>query len=183
MTFKQGLRQKLLRKLRQQPERDRLERSLQIGRSLRRSPLYRRAKRILCYVAFDGEVETRPILKQALKEGKRVAVPVTFKEKREMVAVEIQDLKQDLVRIGAFGISEPAFLRRLNPKELDLIIVPGVAFDREGQRLGRGGGYFDRFLEKLPPQVPRIGLAFRFQLLKKIPWESHDQPVTRLITD
>ena len=182
---KQALRQQLLHKLRRQPEHLRLSKSFKIGLALRRSALYRKAKVILCYVATDGEVETRPILTQAILDGKRVAVPVILKRNKKLMVAEIKDLGKDLTFRGPFGIPEPhrSSRRRIAPAELDLILVPGVAFDKKGRRLGRGGGYFDRFLDDLPTKVPRIGLAFRFQVVKKIPWEPHDQPVSKIITE
>lgn len=181
---KRALRRRLLRKLRAQSKATRRVKSLKVERKLRRSSLYRRAKSILCYVAHDGEVETRPILEQILADGKRLAVPFTVPEKRRLIGAEIKDPALDL-EPGPYGIPHPKRIygRRVAYRQLDLVIVPGVAFDREGRRLGRGGGYFDRFLEKVPKRVPRIGLAFRFQVVKTLPAETHDQPVTRVITD
>ncbi len=180
---KSRLRRLLLGHLRRQTPKARLAKSRAIGRRLKRLPLYRKAKRLLCYVAFDGEVETRPILYQALADGKRVAVPVTDPRRKRIVAVEITDPDRDLRAKGPFGIPQPAAGRRIRPSELDLILVPGIGFDRKGGRLGRGGGYFDRFLEKAPKKIPRVGLAFRFQVVEKLPWEPHDEPVSRVITE
>ncbi len=182
---KQVLRQRLLQKLRVQPEPLRLAKSIKVARALRRSALYRKARSLLCYVAADGEVETRPLLAQALLDGKRVAVPVIVKRHKKLIAAEIRDVEKDLNFQGPFGIPEPkvSARRRVGAGTLDLILVPGVAFDRQGRRLGRGGGYFDRFLSEVPAAIPRVGLAFHFQLLKKIPWEIHDQPVRRIITE
>ncbi len=182
---KQALRQRLLRRLRQQAGKLRLAKSLAIAKRLQRLPLYRTARVLMCYVAFDGEVETRPIIQQALADGKRVAVPITLAGRKKLIAVEIVDPDRDLTRVGPYGIIEPKNepRRRLRPEKLDLILVPGLAFDARGQRLGRGMGYFDRFLETVPASVPRVGLAFRFQVVKALPWESHDQPVSRVVTD
>lgn len=184
MDKKQALRSRLLKRLRAQPEALRARRSRKIERALRRSPFYRRAKVVLCYVAHDGEVETGPILERILADGKRLAVPFTMPRGRRLIGAEIRDPRRDLVR-GPYGIPHPKRLTgcRLPYKALDLVIVPGVAFDRRGGRLGRGGGYFDRFLEKIPRQVPRVGLAFRFQVVRNLPREPHDQPLTRVITD
>jgi 5-formyltetrahydrofolate cyclo-ligase len=180
---KKILRERLLQRLRQQPESARLAKSRKIAGKLRRLAVYRKARRLLCYAAFDGEVETQPILAQALADGKRVAVPVTRASGKRIIPVEIR-APRELDRRGAFGIPQPSGVRRrLSVRRLDLVIVPGVAFDRGGLRLGRGGGYFDRFLAKVPRRVPRVGLAFKFQLLKKLPGEPHDQPVSRVITD
>ena len=182
---KQAIRRSMLEKLRQQPEQIRVKKSRLIAQRIRRLAPYRKAKVLLCYVAIDGEVETRPILAQALADGKRVAVPVTLKGNRRLAAVEVQDPEKELVLKGLFGIPEPAPIarRRVAPSRLDLVLVPGVAFDRQGRRLGRGQGYFDRFLGRVPPAVPRIGLGFRFQVIKEIPWEPHDQPVCKVVTD
>ena len=182
---KKELRRRLLDRLRRQPEEKRQAKSVAIGRRLRRLPLYRKAGAILCYVAIDGEVETRPIIRQALADGKRLAVPVTLPRSKRLIAAEIQNPETDLSQRGPFGIPQPAqsIRRRVPARELDLILVPGVAFDRRGRRLGRGGGYFDRFLSTIPPEIPSVGLAFRFQRVKNIPWESHDRPVSRVITE
>ncbi len=139
----------------------------------------------MCYVAIDGEVETRPLLAQALADGKQVAVPVTRPRGRRLLAIQIQDPHRDLRKKGPYGIPEPVKIsqREVSVKDLDLVIVPGVAFDRAGRRLGRGMGYFDRFLERVPRSVPRVGLAFRFQVVRRLPWEGHDQPVSKVITD
>ncbi|MBI3615138.1 MAG: 5-formyltetrahydrofolate cyclo-ligase [Candidatus Omnitrophica bacterium] len=182
---KEGIRLKLLEKLRQQPPKARLKKSAAIARKLRRLPLYRKAKVLLCYAAVDGEVETRPILDQAIADGKRVAVPITFRRDKKLAAAEIKDPKKGLNFKGPFGIPEPSrhLHWRIAPDKLDLVLVPGVAFDRRGHRLGRGLGYFDRFLEKVPADVPRIGLAFRFQVVRELPFEPHDQPMHRVITE
>lgn len=182
---KSVLRQQLLRRLRTQPIAKRLIKSIAIRDALRRTTFYRRAKVIMCYVAVDGEVETRPILRQILRDGKKVAVPVTLTGKKKLVAALIQDVDRDLRVKGPFGIPQPPEDgRRVIPlKKLSLILVPGVAFDKKGERLGRGGGYFDRFLSLVPPKIPRLGLAFRFQVVGKIPSEEHDQPVLKVITD
>jgi 5-formyltetrahydrofolate cyclo-ligase len=184
MTEKAELRQRLLRRLREHPERARQAKSRAIGRRLRRLKMYRRAKTLLCYVAFDGEVETRAILRRALDDGKRVAVPVTVPSTKRLLAVEIRDPDRDLDVKGHFGIPHPARTGRRIPKaKLDLVLMPGVAFDRRGHRLGRGGGYFDRFLSRLPSRARRVGLAFEFQLMKELPVESHDLPAHAVVTE
>ena len=175
---KRALREKILRRLRRQPESSRQEKSLAIGFRLFRTRWYRQAQRLLCYVAIDGEVQTRPILEKALSDGKKVFVPVAAdKARRHMVVARVKDLEKDL--------SHPLrlFSREIPPGALDLILLPGVAFDRKGNRLGRGGGCFDRFLSKVPARVPRVGLAFKFQVVPRLPREPHDQPVDRVITE
>ncbi len=183
---KQALRDQTLQCLRQQTESSRQAKSLLIGRRLFRTSFYRRAKRLLCYAAMGGEVQTRGILEKALSDGKRAFVPVvTDKEQRRMVAAEITDVEKDLAHRGHHGIPHPLKLssRRIALSSLDLILLPGVAFDRRGRRLGRGAGYFDRFLAEAPARIPRVGLAFGFQVLKELPSEPHDQPVCAVITE
>jgi len=184
MTQKTTLRQKILKRLQGQSKKSRMAKSLKIEQALKRSALYRRAKVVLCYVAHRGEVETRPILDQVLADGKRLVVPVTVPAHRQLIAAEIQDPRRDLTP-GPYGIPHPKRIVgcHVPHKKLDLVIVPGVAFDKKGRRLGRGGGYFDRFLEKVPKKTPRVGLAFKFQVVTALPWESHDQPVNKVITE
>ncbi|MBI4343199.1 MAG: 5-formyltetrahydrofolate cyclo-ligase, partial [Candidatus Omnitrophica bacterium] len=85
---------------------------------------------------------------------------------------------------GAFGVLEPtpSARRPVRLRELDAVLVPGLAFDRQGRRLGHGYGYFDRLLARLPQATPVIGLAFRFQLLDRLPAASHDRPVSTVLT-
>ena len=169
--------------MRRQPRGRRLARSRAVRQRLYRLPVWRRAKTLLCYVAIDGEVETRPLLARALAEGKRVAVPVVPLGSHRIAAVEIEDVRRDLRFRGPLGAPEPTHRNgRIPLEQLELVLVPGVAFDRQGRRLGRGGGHFDRFLARIPPGIPRIGLAFRFQVVEQLPSESHDQPVWRVIT-
>ena len=186
MTKKELLRKRILTRLREQPERLRRLKSQRIARKLHRLPEYREARAILCYADFDGEVETRLILEEALAGRKKVFVPVvTDRARRHMVVAQIKDLEADLAHKGPYGIPHPLALssREIALKTLDLILLPGVAFVRQGKQLGRGGGYFDRFLSRVPSGVPRVGLAFRFQKVERLPREEHDQPVQRVITD
>jgi len=99
-----------------------------------------------------------------------------------MVVSEVMDPDKDLVR-GPYGIYQPkAHFEVFHPRSIDLAIVPGVAFDKKGNRLGRGMGYYDKFLTRLRPGVPTVGLAFKFQVVRKLPTLSHDRPVTKLLT-
>ena len=182
---KEDLRAQFLRRLRWQPPEKRLAKSRIIARRLRRLRLYQRARVVMCYVSFDAEVETGWILSQALLDGKRAVVPAIRRNSKRIFPTEILDCEMDLKSTGHLGIPQPRrrLQRRVPLKELGLVIVPGVAFDRRGNRLGRGGGYFDRFLSQLPARVPCIGVAFRFQVVKTLPVKSHDRPVAKLITE
>lgn len=186
MKQKETLRRTLLRRLRQQSESSRQRKSLAIGRRLFRTRFYRQAHRLLCYAAIDGEVQTRPILEKAIFDGKKVFVPVvTDKARRHMGVVQIKDLEKDLAHPGHYGIPHPLRLstREISLKKLDLVIVPGVAFDPCCGRLGRGLGYFDRFLSRLPAGIPRLGLAFECQMVGKVPARSHDERMQAVVTE
>lgn len=180
--LKQNIREKILRRLKTQKEDERHSKSLAIKGRLLSLPEFKRANVIMCYVSKDGEVETIPIIEAALERGKVVLVPVIKVRKKKMVVSEILDPDKDLVR-GPYGIYQPkAHFEVFHPRSIDLAVVPGVAFDRDGNRLGRGMGYYDKFLTRLRPGVTTVGLAFKFQVVKKLPTLSHDQPVTRLLT-
>lgn len=100
-----------------------------------------------------------------------------------MIASLVGDLTKELT-LGPYEILQPKtrYIREIPVKKIDLVVVPGLAFDRQGRRLGRGGGYYDAFLAKVPARTPRIGLAFDFQVLKALPVLSHDISVTRIIS-
>ena len=184
MKDKQTLRRTLLERLRRQTERSRIQKSGRIARRLSRLAAYRRAKAVFCYVSIDSEVNTRDILRRILRDGKTLTVPIAFGGGR-MKVVRIHRTDRDLQRIGLFGIPVPSRSshRRVSLKILDLMIVPGLAFDIRGGRLGRGGGYFDRLLSRISARVPRVGLAFEFQRVREVPRHAHDEPVHWVVTE
>ena len=136
-----------------------------------------------CYVALPYEVQTWRMIEGMLTRGKRVVVPLVQPRTKRLRLSEVRDPATELAR-GAFGVWEPvASARRPVPvRELDLVLVPGIAFDRQRHRLGHGHGYFDRFLARIPKAIPTIGLAFRFQLLDRLPTAAHDHAVSRVLT-
>lgn len=136
------------------------------------------------YWATDEEVDTRPMIRAALAGGKRAVVPVTDVRAKRLIPCELTDPHEDL-EPGPYGILQPtrSAMQPIPLKAIEAVMVPGLAFDRRGHRLGRGGGYFDRFLARLPERVPKIGLAFRFQVVHQLPHDAHDIRVTHLVTD
>jgi len=144
--------------------------------------IFRKAKVVMFYVSLKEEVDTLPMIDEALKMGKRVCVPVIFKEEMKLIAGEIKDRKSDLEK-QHFGIYQPKKdrVREVPLQNIDLVVVPGIAFDRKNVRLGRGHGYYDRFLSGLPEKAKTIGLAFSFQILENLPKDSHDIPVWKTI--
>ena len=178
---KTEIRVKTLTALRNQKEEDRFKNSLVILEKLLAVTEFQKSKTILFYASFDGEVDTWPMMKRALNLGKQIALPKIIPTQKKIIPMLISDLQTDLY-LGPYGIRQPLdSCRPVKVEELDLVVVPGVAFDRRNRRLGRGGGYYDRFLADLSPQTPKIGLAFDFQIVDRFPVDAHDVAVTRVI--
>lgn len=182
---KKKLRENILSLLRNQKEEDRLKKSRVIQKKLFKETGFKCSKTILFYFAFDGEVETLEMISQAKKIGKKIALPSIIKAQKRIVPIVIENLQKDLCD-GPYGIKQPRYDKKksLDFDEMDLVIVPGIAFDRNNYRLGRGAGYYDRFLGALPSHVPTLGLAFDFQIVDSIPHlQEHDVPVSRVIVN
>ncbi len=131
---------------------------------------FRQAKRIMFYVSYDNEVFTHDMIKHSLRYRKQVFVPISNVEKHTLEISELYDFEQELVP-STYGILEPKpeYIRKYNPNELELVIVPGIAFDEQGNRLGHGVGYYDNFLRFLSPHIITIGLAFSKQVYPSLP--------------
>lgn len=180
---KYTIRKRIIGKLKEQKEEDRLKKSLKIKKILFSQPQFRQADTIMFYISKKEEVDTVSMIKNTLMMGKKVVVPVTLVKDRKIIPSLLKNYEKELDK-GPFGIYQPkkSCRRRVLLKDINLVIVPGVAFDRQGNRLGRGGGYFDRFLAKLKrKKIPMFGLAFKFQVLTKLPVMPYDIPVTKLI--
>lgn len=184
MNSKTEIRKSILKILRNQKEDVRRKKSLIIQEKLLAIPEFQHAKTVLFYASFDGEVETFEMMKRALSMGKTIALPHIIPESVTFQPVVIQNLEEDL-ETGPYGIFQPCWQddRLLSSDQLDACIVPGIAFDRKNFRLGRGVGYYDRFLKNLPGRTATFGLAFDFQIVDRLPNHSHDIPVSRVITN
>lgn len=165
-------------------DQQRGEENLLIGRQVLQSKAYQKAQQLFCYVATPYEVATDEILIDALKQGKKVCVPyITDASQGTMVAARLTDMSQLVA--GRFGIRSLAgdSLEVVEPEALDLILAPGVAFDRHCNRIGMGGGYYDRFLVRaMGSKCCCIGLAFTCQLLSELQTADFDQKVDMVIT-
>ena len=141
---------------------------------------------IMCYMDFNNEVMTRYIIRHCFEYGKRVVLPLVDKTDglRRIVPYEIMDEVRDVIP-GTFGILEPKKDRAktINPEEIDVVIVPGVAFDLHKNRVGYGAGLYDRFLESVKTGCTKIGIAFEFQIYDAVPVEEHDISLDFLITE
>ena len=140
------------------------------------------ASRLLVYVSKGAEVDTRGLIQQLLAMGRQVCVPWFDSAKKQYVASELRDFALDLAA-GRFGILEPKpeAVRRVACDRIDAALVPGLAFDETGNRLGHGRGYFDRLLRDV--RDVKIALAYDFQLLSEVPTEAHDTPVDFIVTE
>lgn len=145
--------------------------------------VFKKAKVVMFYVSLKDEVNTLSMIDEAVKTGKRVCVPVIIKEDMRLIAGEIKNREQDLER-QHFGIYQPRAgkVKEVPLEDIELVVVPGVAFDKCNMRLGRGHGYYDRFLCSLSKCTKTIGLAYDFQVVEDLPRDSHDIPVWKTIT-
>ena len=145
---------------------------------------YQKSKSVMLYLDFRNEVKTGFLIKQMLHENKKVLIPVTNPSDYSLTVSELKDPKKDLFQ-GKFGLMEPneKTLRPVDPKTIDVVIVPGLVFDKSGYRIGFGAGYYDRFLPNLAPHVPLISLAYELQVVDAVPKESHDVPVHMILTE
>ena len=149
-------------------------------------PEYGAARTVLFYVDVRSEVRTRDYLVTALTHGKKIVVP-WCNEGGELELFHLAAMEE--LAVGMYKILEPRVeLRRLpakvvDVKEIDLVMVPGVAFDRRGARMGHGKGYYDKLLERRRPETPLVALAFECQLFPEIPTDAHDVFMDKIITE
>lgn len=142
---------------------------------------YRNANVVLTYMSFSSEVDTHALLEQMIAEGKSVVAPRVERESHALVLHEVQSAQT--MQRGVWGIEQPApTARTRHIAEVDLAIVPGLAFDRKGGRLGYGAGYYDRLLAHAAPSMLRIAMAFDCQLVEQVPFAAHDVPVDFIVT-
>jgi 5-formyltetrahydrofolate cyclo-ligase len=140
------------------------------------------ARTVMLFASFRSELDTAPIARWILREGKVLCLPRVLGPRR-MAAFRVTDLAADLVA-GTWGIPEPREgLPEVPPRTLDLVFVPGSAFDEEGGRCGYGGGFYDNYLPLTRPGTPWVALAFETQLVPPIDCEPHDLPVTAIVTE
>jgi len=166
-------------------EDDRTGKSAAIARRVLALPAYRRASSVLFYVGVRSEVETIPLIEDALDAGKRAAV--VFVDRERLGCAWISSL--DDLAPAPFGLREPPPEMRDQPNrrcrtdDIDLVLVPGVAFDRAGGRLGYGRGYYDRLLATVRPDAAIVALAFECQLVASVPMRPRDVHVPTIVTE
>jgi len=178
--MKENLRKEIKEKRRKISKEEQRKKSKEIKEKLFSLLEYKFTETILYYISFDSEVFTHEIVKEALNE-KRVVVPIINKEDFSLILSELKDW--DDLEVGSYGILEPKKekINKVAINEIDLIIVPGIAFDMNGNRLGQGKGYYDRLLKN--SNAVKIALAYEIQIVDKVPTKENDIPVDMIISE
>lgn len=164
------------------PEQRRID-SKAICDMVLKSEDFNRAETVFCYVSMDDEVDTSDILKKTLEAGKKLYVPYITEERGIMLAIPLRKVS-DLIPGACRILTAPRYgdeLEAVSPEDIDLAIVPGAAFTSSGQRIGMGGGYYDRFLANLGGTS--AGIAYSCQMYHKLPVEKHDQKLDMVFTN
>jgi 5-formyltetrahydrofolate cyclo-ligase len=184
-TLKMFIREMARKKRVEQKDKDLL--SYNICGKFVALPAYAAAKTVMWYVDAGSEVRTRHTLPDALKDGKRVVVPWCVVETNELALFLLEDMSELVA--GAYKILEPKpelrtlHHKKVRPDELDLVMVPGTAFDVRGGRMGQGKGYYDRLLAGARPDAPLVALAFDCQIFDEIPVAAHDVFMDLVLTE
>lgn len=158
------------------------EKSLKILKILYDTDVYNNAKQIFTYINYSSEAETVPLIRKAISDGKTVAAPIIRKNSRDLIFAKFQSVR-DLIP-NRLSILEPVPMASnlLNSNKSTLLIVPGLAFNNEGYRLGYGGGFYDKYISE-NQTLANIGIYYSFQYSENLPIESHDQKLDMIITD
>ena len=173
---KKELRRTIRERKRAMTEEEIVSRSEKLGELFAQSDAYKAARTIYGYLPYNQEVRTVPMLEQALRDGKRVAVPKGYGD--EMKFLYLDDLSQ--VEKGYAGIPEPIADGPVADDKTALVLMPGLAFDPAGHRIGYGGGFYDKFLAA-EPNHPTLALCYEFQMLPELHTEEHDIPVDTVL--
>lgn len=187
--MKKRLREKLLKKRDSIPPDRKAQKESAIEKKLFDLDIFKKAKCLLMYVSFRSEVDTRKYLDDVLNMGKVLVLPLVDSRHKGLTLYKITDTSE--LSPGYMGIPEPAAResRKVTIKDIDLVVIPGTGFDIKGNRLGYGGGYYDRLLSYESKQlaqvehIPTVALAFEEQIGEEIPTEPHDIQVDMIITD
>ncbi len=177
---KQALRRVMRDRQRALSAAERAEMTAALTKALRQFPAYAKARKIMAYLALSGEADLDDFIRRALADGKDIYVPVCCPD-FQMEAGRLSDMEHFVK--GPYGLRDlPPGYETAAPEELDWVLVPAVAADISGHRLGHGAGYYDRFLSRVS-QEKRAAVAWDFQLLETIPAEAHDLPMGAVITE
>lgn len=178
---KAELRGRMREALRSLDPANRAEEGVALRRALLAWPAWVGARSVLGFLPLASEVDLRPLLAEALGRGVRVAVPEVTTEGVFRPCV-LRSLEASALEPGAMGIPVPRVREAMPVESIDLVLVPGLAFDPQGRRLGRGGGFYDRFLPQLRREAFTVGVCFGVQRVPEVPVAAHDARVEWLVT-
>ena len=177
MTPKQEIRKKYKSLRNEMSSQEVKEKSNQICQNFISSNLFQQAERIMAYAPLGNEVDIRPVIEEGWRQQKRIVFPKVFGD--TMRYFEISSFSQ--LKEGTFHVMEPVETNPVDWEEA-LVFVPGVAFDRQGNRMGYGKGYYDRFFEEKTDCV-KVGVAYELQVANHLPTEENDLPMEYLVTE
>jgi len=181
--MKQKIREEVLVKRNHIPKEVRSVKNSLIKGKLFSLPEFISSHTILFYASFRSEVETSGMITESIGSGKRVLLPKVDREKKMLRLYEIKDISE--LSPGYMGIPEPSLTdeRMMSPEDVDLVVIPGVAYDSAGNRLGYGAGYYDSLLSQTEKKLLVVAPAFEEQIADQIPAEEHDVKVDIIVTD
>ncbi len=179
---KQKFRVELKNRLSQMSEADKKLQSQNICSKLTQMPEFKKAGLIMIFLSLPHEVDTTPIILCAWQQGKSVSVPKVSWQQRHMLPVQINSLETGFSTDG-YGLKNPVTGVPVPLEDIDLVITPGLGFDKKGNRLGRGGGYFDRFFSNENLKAKKCAICFSQQVIDHVPTDDHDVPIDCLISD
>jgi len=183
-SIKARIREAILAKRNSQSFSECLGKSHKIKEKLFSLPEFKESSRVVFYLALPQEVQTKDMAREAIGLGKKVILPRVASTGDTLVLSEVRDIEREL-EPGMFGILEPkeGFYRPVTLAEAELIILPGIAFDLQGHRIGFGKGFYDKLLSQANAPIFTFGLAFEFQLVPEIPVVGHDVKMCKIITE
>lgn len=181
--MKAGIRREMIARRNSISQEEVAEKSALIQRRVMELPVYKESKAIALYAGFNNEVLTSLLFGDALKEGKRVLFPCIRKERKDLIFVAVEGM--DELELGPFGIWAPPYNDGMEDcaDEAGLLLIPGVAYDPRGGRVGYGGGFYDRTLQRLVKKPFIMAPAYEFQVLDEVPVLPHDVRVDAIVTE
>lgn len=177
---KTELRKSLKKERNSLPKEIKNEFDMRIFQEIINSKVYEESQRVFIYVSYNSEVDTIPLIKYSLEKGKRVCVPRVLDKEGNMESLYIDSLGE--LREGMYGILEPVSTKKASPIDIELVITPGLAFDKEGGRIGYGKGYYDRYL-KLSNNAIKMGVCYDFQVVPSLPTTKEDIKMDMIISE
>lgn len=179
---KRALRQSMILNRKRLGKEKIAEKSKKIQFNLFNLEEYKKSNFIFTFISTEYEVDTHNIIRYSIKNKKRVGVPITIPKEKKMIVSEILDFDKEL-EMGYYNILTPKkeYIRKVSTDIIDLVLVPGLIFSKDGYRIGYGGGYYDRFLKDM--NVIKVGVCFNMQLKDEFPISKHDIPVDLIITE